>query len=46
MLAVPIAAFNQISGINAVLYYEPAVFKMASGGQVSSSSCIIPTIII
>jgi sugar porter (SP) family MFS transporter len=29
MLAVTIAAFNQLSGINAVLYYAPRIFKMA-----------------
>jgi MFS transporter, SP family, xylose:H+ symportor len=29
LLAVAIAMFNQLSGINAVLYYAPAVFKMA-----------------
>jgi len=29
MLAVVIAAFNQLSGINAVLYYAPRIFKMA-----------------
>ena len=29
MLAVIIAAFNQLSGINAVLYYAPRIFKMA-----------------
>ena len=29
MLAVTIALFNQLSGINAVLYYAPHIFKMA-----------------
>jgi len=29
LLVVAIAMFNQLSGINAVLYYAPAVFKMA-----------------
>jgi MFS family permease len=33
LLAVAIAAFNQLSGINAVLYYAPAVFRMAGSGQ-------------
>jgi sugar porter (SP) family MFS transporter len=32
MLAVAIAAFNQLSGINAVLYYAPNVFKMTGAG--------------
>jgi len=30
---IAIAAFNQLSGINAVLYYAPAVFRMAGSGQ-------------
>jgi SP family xylose:H+ symportor-like MFS transporter len=33
LLAIAIAAFNQLSGINAVLYYAPAVFRMAGSGQ-------------
>jgi hypothetical protein len=33
LLAVAIAAFNQLSGINAILYYAPAVFRMAGSGQ-------------
>lgn len=33
LLAVAIAMFNQLSGINAVLYYAPHVFKMAGSGE-------------
>lgn len=33
MLAVMIALFNQLSGINAVLYYAPDIFKMAGFGK-------------
>ena len=33
LLAVAIAAFNQLSGINAVLYYAPTVFEMAGSGK-------------
>jgi sugar porter (SP) family MFS transporter len=33
LLVIAIAAFNQLSGINAVLYYAPAVFRMAGSGH-------------
>lgn len=36
MLAVAIAMFNQLSGINAILYYAPHIFKMAGAGQQSA----------
>ncbi len=36
LLAITIAAFNQLSGINAVLYYAPRVFKMAGFSQSSA----------
>lgn len=36
MLAFAIAAFNQLSGINAVLYYAPEIFRMAGAGQSAS----------
>ena len=35
-LAVIIAVFNQLSGINAVLYYAPHIFKMAGAGTESA----------
>lgn len=35
-LAVLIAMFNQLSGINAILYYAPEVFKLAGAGQESA----------
>ncbi len=33
MLAVMLALFNQLSGINAVLYYAPDIFNMAGFGK-------------
>jgi SP family xylose:H+ symportor-like MFS transporter len=33
LLAVAIAAFNQLSGINAILYYAPDIFRMAGAGN-------------
>ena len=35
-LAVAIAMFNQLSGINAILYYAPLVFEMAGAGKGSA----------
>ena len=36
LLAVLIALFNQLSGINAVLYYAPQVFQMAGASEGSA----------
>ncbi len=36
MLAVAIAAFNQLSGINAILYYSKRIFEMAGAGESSA----------
>ncbi|MGE5754327.1 MAG: sugar porter family MFS transporter [Planctomycetaceae bacterium] len=36
LLAVAIAVFNQLSGINALMYYAPAIFQMAGAGEASA----------
>lgn len=42
-LAICIAAFNQLSGINAILYYAPTIFEMAGASE--SMSMFLPVII-
>jgi len=37
LLAFAIAAFNQLSGINAILYYAPDIFRMAGAGDNAAS---------
>ncbi|HWW39848.1 sugar porter family MFS transporter [Pedobacter sp.] len=36
MLAILFAAFNQVSGINAIIYYSPRIFEMTGLGTSSS----------
>ena len=41
-LAVAIAMFNQLSGINALMYYAPSIFKMAGAAE---SSALLQTVL-
>jgi sugar porter (SP) family MFS transporter len=43
LLAVAIAAFNQLSGINAVLYFAPQIFAMAGAG---ADSALLQSVIV
>ena len=36
MLAMLFAVFNQVSGINAIIYYSPRIFEMTGLGESSS----------
>jgi MFS transporter, SP family, xylose:H+ symportor len=43
LLAVLIAVFNQLSGINAILYYAPGIFRMAGA---ATQSAMLQSVII
>jgi len=43
MLAIAIAMFNQLSGVNAIWYYAPHIFKMAGSG---SESAMLQTVLL
>ncbi|HLZ53163.1 MAG TPA: sugar porter family MFS transporter [Verrucomicrobiae bacterium] len=43
LLAVAIAMFNQLSGINALMYYAPHIFEMAGAG---AQSALLQSVII
>ena len=42
-LAVAIAVFNQLSGINALMYYAPHIFKMTGAGE---GSALLQTVVV
>ena len=43
LLAIAIAMFNQLSGINAVLYYAPRIFSLSGVGE---SAALLQTVLI
>ena len=43
LLAIAIALFNQLSGINAVLYYAPRIFTLAGAGE---NAALLNTVLI
>jgi sugar porter (SP) family MFS transporter len=43
LLAVMVASFNQLAGINALIYYTPDIFKMAGAGR---SGALVQSVVI